>query len=127
MLEPSLIAQLAAELDRSEQTRVQVEHFSKRYPGMTVEDGYAISREWVRMKLAPIEQIAAEMGDLGEFKRPPDVKDPFSKLSKKPVEPETSESEDANQESGATQTEAKPSAPSEPTPPNSADTRSGTA
>ena len=65
----------------------------------------------------PIEQIAAEMGDLGEFKRPPDVKDPFSKLSKKPVEPETSESEDANQESGATQTEAKPPAPSEPTPP----------
>ena len=52
MLETSLIAQLAAELDRSEQTRVQVEHFSKRYPGMTVEDGYAISREWVRMKLA---------------------------------------------------------------------------
>ena len=52
MFSPELIAQLAAELDRSEKTRVQVEHFSKRYPGMTVEDGYAISRAWVQMKVA---------------------------------------------------------------------------
>lgn len=52
MLEPELIAQLAAELDQSEKTRVQVEHFSKRYPGMTVEDGYAVSRAWVQMKIA---------------------------------------------------------------------------
>ena len=41
------IAQLAAELDQSEKSRVQVEHFSKRFPGMTIEDGYAISRAWV--------------------------------------------------------------------------------
>ena len=46
------IAQLAAELHESEKSRVQVEHFSKRFPEMTVEDGYAISREWVRMKIA---------------------------------------------------------------------------
>lgn len=52
MFSPELIAQLAAELDQSERTRVQVEHFSKRYPGMTVEDGYAISRAWVQMKIA---------------------------------------------------------------------------
>lgn len=52
MFSPELIAQLAAELDQSEKTRVQVEHFSKRYPGMTVEDGYAISRAWVKMKIA---------------------------------------------------------------------------
>lgn len=52
MFSPELIAQLAAELHQSEQTRVQVEHFSKRYPGMTVEDGYAISRAWVKMKIA---------------------------------------------------------------------------
>ena len=51
MFSPELIAQLAAELDHSEKTRVQVEHFSKRYPGMTVEDGYAISRAWVQMKI----------------------------------------------------------------------------
>jgi 2-oxo-hept-3-ene-1,7-dioate hydratase len=31
---------------------VQVEHFSKRFPGMTVEDGYAISRAWVAHKIA---------------------------------------------------------------------------
>ncbi len=52
MFSPELITQLAAELNHSEKSRVQVEHFSKRYPGMTVEDGYAISRAWVQMKIA---------------------------------------------------------------------------
>ncbi|MBE7942322.1 MULTISPECIES: 2-oxo-hept-4-ene-1,7-dioate hydratase [Ramlibacter] len=52
MLDPERIHALAAELDQSERSRVQVEHFSKRFPGMTVEDGYAISREWVRLKIA---------------------------------------------------------------------------
>ena len=52
MLSKDLITQLAAELQASEQSRKQVEHFSRRFPGMTVEDGYAISREWVRMKIA---------------------------------------------------------------------------
>ena len=52
MFSQDLIAQLAAELHESEKTRVQVEHFSKRFPGMTIADGYAISREWVRMKIA---------------------------------------------------------------------------
>jgi 2-oxo-hept-3-ene-1,7-dioate hydratase len=47
-----LIQQLARELDESEKSRVQVEHFSKRFAGMTVEDGYAVSRAWVAMKLA---------------------------------------------------------------------------
>src|SRR3954469_10230399 len=52
MLSPEQVGQLAAELHRSEATRVQVEHFSKRFPGMTVEDGYAVSRAWVAMKIA---------------------------------------------------------------------------
>jgi len=52
MFSPDLIAQLARELQESERSRVQLEHFSKRFPGMTVEDGYAISRAWVRLKLA---------------------------------------------------------------------------
>ncbi|TWO70988.1 2-oxo-hepta-3-ene-1,7-dioic acid hydratase [Caenimonas sedimenti] len=52
MLTHELIAQLAAELDQSEKSRVQVEHFSKRHPGMTVEDGYAVSRAWVASKIA---------------------------------------------------------------------------
>jgi 2-oxo-hept-3-ene-1,7-dioate hydratase len=52
MLSNDVIAQLAAELDHSEKSRVQVEHFSKRFPGMTIEDGYAVSRAWVAMKIA---------------------------------------------------------------------------
>ena len=47
-----LIEQLARELNESERSRVQVEHFSRRFPGMTVEDGYAVSRAWVAMKIA---------------------------------------------------------------------------
>lgn len=52
MFTQELLTQLAQELDRSEKTRVQVEHFSKRFPGMTVEDGYRVSREWVRLQIA---------------------------------------------------------------------------
>jgi 2-oxo-hept-3-ene-1,7-dioate hydratase len=51
MFTPELIAQLAAELHQAERTRTQLEHFSKRLPGMTIEDGYAISRAWVALKL----------------------------------------------------------------------------
>ena len=51
-LEPALVDALARELHHSERARVQVEHFSKRYPGMTLEDGYAVSRAWVALKLA---------------------------------------------------------------------------
>ena len=50
MFDEQLIAQLAAQLHESERSRVQVEHFSKRFPGMTVADGYAISRAWVKIK-----------------------------------------------------------------------------
>ena len=52
MLSDELIQQLAAELHESERTRVQVEHFSKRYPEMKIQDGYKISSAWVGMKLA---------------------------------------------------------------------------
>ncbi|MEO6293280.1 MAG: 2-oxo-hept-4-ene-1,7-dioate hydratase [Burkholderiaceae bacterium] len=51
MFSEALIQQLASELNQSEKTRVQVEHFSRRYPEMTVQDGYAISRAWVKMKI----------------------------------------------------------------------------
>jgi 2-oxo-hept-3-ene-1,7-dioate hydratase len=57
MLSADQIDQLAAELQRSEATRVQVEHFSKRFPGMTVEDGYAVSRAWVASKIAGGRQV----------------------------------------------------------------------
>ena len=52
MLTPEQIDQLAAELQQSEATRTAVEHFSRRHPGMTIEDGYRISRAWVARQLA---------------------------------------------------------------------------
>ena len=52
MLTPEQIEKLAAELQRSEESRVPLEHFSKRFPGMTVEDGYRVSRAWVARQLA---------------------------------------------------------------------------
>ena len=38
------IQALAVELNTAEKTRTQVEHFSKRFSGMTIEDGYRINR-----------------------------------------------------------------------------------
>ena len=52
MLSPNEVTALAAELDRAEKSRVQVGHFSSRFPRMTMKDGYRISREWVRLKQA---------------------------------------------------------------------------
>jgi 2-oxo-hept-3-ene-1,7-dioate hydratase len=52
MLDPSLHLALARALDDSERTRVQLEHFSKRHPGMTLDDSYAIQRAWIELKLA---------------------------------------------------------------------------
>ena len=52
MFSQDLVNQLAAGLHQSEKSRVQVEHFSKRFPSMTVEDGGAISRAWVALKIA---------------------------------------------------------------------------
>jgi len=52
MFSPELIAQLAAELQQSQKTRTPVEHFSRRHPGMTVEDGYRIGRAWVELQKA---------------------------------------------------------------------------
>ena len=52
MLDDDRIRQLAAELHASEKARVPVEHFSRRFAGMSVEDGYRISRAWVALQLA---------------------------------------------------------------------------
>ena len=52
MLDNATIRQLAHELNQSEKSRIQIEHFSKRFPGITVDDGYAIQRAWVALKLA---------------------------------------------------------------------------
>lgn len=41
---------LAADLHRAEQQRSQIEQLSKRFPAMTIEDGYRISRAWMAIK-----------------------------------------------------------------------------
>ena len=51
MFDSQRIAELAAELQNAQITRKQVEHFSKRFPGMTIEDGYRVSRAWVALQL----------------------------------------------------------------------------
>lgn len=41
---------LAKELHEAEQSREQVRHFSRRFPNMSIEDGYAVSRAWAQLK-----------------------------------------------------------------------------
>ena len=57
MFDDTLIQQLAAELQRSQQTRTPVEHFSKRHPGMSIEDGYRIGRAWVNLEMAAGKKV----------------------------------------------------------------------
>ena len=52
MFNPELTRQLAAELQQAQETRTQLEHFSKRFAGMSIEDGYRVSRAWVALQLA---------------------------------------------------------------------------
>jgi 2-oxo-hept-3-ene-1,7-dioate hydratase len=52
MLDKKIIEALADELRQARQQGVQVRHLSKRYPEMSIEDGYAIQRAWVAMELA---------------------------------------------------------------------------
>jgi 2-oxo-hept-3-ene-1,7-dioate hydratase len=52
MLPPELVAQLARRLYEARKDRRQLRHFSREYPQMTIEDGYAIQRAWVQLELA---------------------------------------------------------------------------
>lgn len=52
MLSPDVIGALARALKDARSTRTQLRHFSREHPDMTIEDGYAIQREWVRLELA---------------------------------------------------------------------------
>ncbi|HEX4235024.1 MAG TPA: 2-oxo-hepta-3-ene-1,7-dioic acid hydratase [Caldimonas sp.] len=52
MLDQKTIAALAAELDDAQKRRAQVRHFSLRHPAMTIDDGYAVQRAWLRTRLA---------------------------------------------------------------------------
>lgn len=50
MLDATTIEQLAHELDRSAQTRQPLTHFSQRFPGMGIDDGYRVGRAWVALQ-----------------------------------------------------------------------------
>jgi len=52
MLDDATIVALAAELHDAQTRRVQMRHFSRRHPGMTIDDGYAIQRAWLMTRLA---------------------------------------------------------------------------
>ena len=52
MLDEATIAALAAELHDAARRRVQVRHFSLRHPAMTIDDGYAVQRAWLKTRLA---------------------------------------------------------------------------
>jgi 2-oxo-hept-3-ene-1,7-dioate hydratase len=49
-LGPEVHAALARELLGAKQSRVQLEHFSKRHPTMTIGDSYAIQRAWIELE-----------------------------------------------------------------------------
>lgn len=57
MLPTQTLQALALELQNARQTRTPLRHFSQRFPQMTVEDGYAIQREWVKLELAAGRRI----------------------------------------------------------------------
>jgi 2-oxo-hept-3-ene-1,7-dioate hydratase len=52
MLPPDVVAELAKKLYQARKSRTQLRHFSKDHLQMTIEDGYAIQREWVKLELA---------------------------------------------------------------------------
>jgi 2-oxo-hept-3-ene-1,7-dioate hydratase len=50
VLPQDVIESLARELQAARKERRQLRHFSSRYPTMTIEDGYAIQRVWVKLE-----------------------------------------------------------------------------
>ena len=51
-LTAATIATLARELYDARKARSALRHFSQRHPSMTIVDGYAIQREWVKLEQA---------------------------------------------------------------------------
>lgn len=52
VLERALVVQAAMLLDEAEAVRCQIRQLSLEHPGITIDDAYAIQREWVALKLA---------------------------------------------------------------------------
>jgi 2-oxo-hept-3-ene-1,7-dioate hydratase len=57
VLDPQTITMLARRLYEARKTRTPLRHFSREYPAMTIADGYAIQREWVKLELADGRRI----------------------------------------------------------------------
>jgi 2-oxo-hept-3-ene-1,7-dioate hydratase len=52
MLDTDTVRALARQLEDARCTRQPLRHFSSAHPGMTVDDGYRIQREWLALRLA---------------------------------------------------------------------------
>ena len=57
MFSQDLVNQLAADLNQSEKSRVQIEHFSKRFPNMTMPT----TGRWVGLSSSSSETLFAEL------------------------------------------------------------------
>ena len=57
MLPQETVVALAKRLFEARRNRTQLRHFSKEQPGMTVQDGYAIQSEWVKLEVAAGRKI----------------------------------------------------------------------
>jgi 2-oxo-hept-3-ene-1,7-dioate hydratase len=52
MLDPFIVADLARQLYDARRQRKPLRHFSAQYPQMSIDDGYAIQRAWVKLEQA---------------------------------------------------------------------------
>ena len=52
MLAADIIEGLAQRLYDARKRRVQLRHFSREFPDMTIDDGYSVQRAWVKLELA---------------------------------------------------------------------------
>lgn len=52
MLSQTLITDLARQLYQARKSRTPLRHFSRLHPDMSIEDGYGIQREWVKLEMA---------------------------------------------------------------------------
>ena len=50
MFDDKTVSSLAHELHAAEKSRIPIRQFSSRFPDMSLEDGYRVGREWVRIK-----------------------------------------------------------------------------
>lgn len=57
VLDPTAIDDAVRDLDRAERNREQIGLLSDRYPGMTMDDAYAIQEAWIAAKLGRGEVI----------------------------------------------------------------------